>query len=285
VKYPDVPSYCSALATSRVSLGQLLMRDGRPVEAEVEFRAALKEQERLAADSPLPAYRQALSRIHNVLGVLLFDLGRQADAETEHRAGLQELRRLVDEHPTVPQCRYSLAMGHNDLGANLHVPNRRAAAEVEYRACLKELRWLTEHVPSAPAYQFVRGVCHVSLGELLLPDAARRAEAEAELKQASDILGKLVTAYPKVSHYRENLGLVDYNYACLEAIGMRESAGNGPLQDQHAAKAMEWLHKAKERGAFTQPFYRQDIGKNADLDPLRKRPDFQKLLAELKKPG
>jgi hypothetical protein len=78
---------------------------------------------------------------------------------------------------------------------------------------------------------------------------------------------------------------VDYNYACLEAIRMRESAGNGPLQDQHAAKAMEWLHKAKERGAFTQPFYRQDIGKNADLDPLRKRPDFQKLLAELKKPG
>ena len=48
---------------------------------------------------------------------------------------------------------------------------------------------------------------------------------------------------------------------------------------------MEWLHKAKEHGAFTKPWYRQDIEKNADLAPLRKRPDFQKLLAELKKPG
>jgi hypothetical protein len=118
-----------------------------------------------------------------------------------------------------------------------------------------------------------------------LPDAARRAEAEAELQQASDILEKLVTAHPKVSNYCELLGTVDYNYACLEAIRMRENAGKGAVQEQHAIKAMERLHKAKEHGAFRQPFYRQDIEKNADLEPLRKRPDFQKLLAELKKTG
>jgi hypothetical protein len=198
---------------------------------------------------------------------------------------LQELRRLVDEHSTVPQFRYVLAVGHENLGATLHVQNRRSAAEVEYRTALKELRWLTEHFPPVPEYQFHGGLCHVSLGELLLPDAARRAEAEAELKQASDILEKLVTAHPKVPHYRENLGLVDYNYACLEAIRLREGAGKDAAQEQHAAKAMAWLHKAKEHGAFTQPFYRQDIQKNADLEPLRKRPDFQKLLAELKKQG
>jgi hypothetical protein len=66
---------------------------------------------------------------------------------------------------------------------------------------------------------------------------------------------------------------------------MRESAGKGAVQEQHAAKAMAWLHKAKDHGAFTKPWYRQDIEKNADLGELRKRPDFQKLQSELKKPG
>jgi hypothetical protein len=212
-------------------------------------------------------------------------MGRQAEAEAEHRAGLKELRRLVDDHPTVPDYRHLLAMGQMNLGGTLEVQKRRTEAEVEYRASLKQLHWLTEHVPSVPDYQLLRGVCHVNFGELLLYDATRRAEAEAELKQASDILEKLVAAHPKVPSYRGHLGVVDYNYARLEAIRTRESAGNVPLQEQHAAKAIEWLNKAKEHGAFRQPFYRQDIGKNADLAPLRKRPDFQKLLAGLKKPG
>jgi hypothetical protein len=212
-------------------------------------------------------------------------LGRQADSEAEHRAALKELRRLVDDHSTVPRYRFELAIGHNNLGGTLADQNRREAAEVEYRACLKELLWLTEHVSSVPDYQELQGVCHSNIGELLLPDTARRTEVDAELKKASDILEKLVTAHPKVLRYREDLGPVDYNYACLEAIRMRENAGKGTVQGQHAAKAMAGLHKAKEHGAFTKPFYRQDIEKNADLAPLRKRPDFQKLLSELKKPG
>ncbi len=285
VKYPDMPHYRSNLAESRVRLGDLLKGVGKPLEAEAELRAALKEQQRLVADFPLPAYRRALSNIHNSLGILLHDLGRQADSEAEHRAGLKELRRLVADHPTVPQYRVELAKGHNNLGSALLDQNRREAAEVEFRTCLEELRWLTEHVPSVPEYQLLTGVCHGNLGELVLPDVARRAEAETELKQASDILAKLVSAHPKVPDYAEHLGVVDYNYACLEAIRMRESAGNGPLQDQHAAKAMAWLRKAKEHGAFTEPFYRRDIEKNTDLGPLRKRPDFQKLLSELNKPG
>jgi serine/threonine-protein kinase len=285
VRYPDVPAYRSALANSRVDLGGLLQRVGRLGEAEAELRAALKEQEKLVADSPLPAYRRELSNSHNNLGALLFDMDRQAEAEAEHRAGLKELRRLVDDHPTVPDYRYLLAVGQMNLGGTLEVQKRRTEAEVEYRASLKQLGWLTEHVPSVPDYQVLWGICHSNFAELLLYDATRRGEAEAELKQASDILEKLVTAHPKVPAYRGHLGVVDYNYARLEAIRMRESAGNGPLQDQHAAKAMEWLHKAKEHGVFTKPFYRQDIEKNADFDPLRKRPDFQKLLAELKKPG
>ncbi len=78
--------------------------------------------------------------------------------------------------------------------------------------------------------------------------------------------------------------MVDYNYACLEAIRTRERAGNATVQEQHAAKAMEWLQKAMKHAVFTKPFYRQDIEKNADLAPLRKRPDFLELLAEPKKP-
>jgi serine/threonine-protein kinase len=284
-KYPDVPGYRDALATSRADLGRFLRSVGRLVEAEAESRAVLKELEKLVADSPLPRYRERLSNTHNILGAILYDRGKQAEAEVEWRAALKEMRRLVDDHPTVPGYRYNLAVSHNNLGGTLEVQKRRAAAEVEYRACLKELRWLTEHVPSVPEYQGLRGVCHSNIGESLLPDAARRAEAEAELKQAADILGKLVTDHPKNPEYSQDLGTVDYNYARLEAIRMRESAGKGAVQEQHADKAMEWLHKAKEHGGFKEPFYRQDIEKNTDFDPLRKRPDFQKLLAELKKPG
>src|SRR5205085_2380263 len=97
---------------SHSGLGILLADLGKRTEAEAEYRAALKEQERLAAEHPhVPEYRQDLAGSHLNLGALLADLGKRTEAEAEYRAALKECERLAAEHPQVPQHRQFLARG------------------------------------------------------------------------------------------------------------------------------------------------------------------------------
>jgi tetratricopeptide (TPR) repeat protein len=64
-----------------------------------------------------------------------------------------------------------------------------------------------------------------------------------------------------------------YNIACVQAVLVVKSTDRAKQADL----AMEWLHKAVAAG------YKDiaQIKKDADLDALRDRDDFKKLLAEL----
>ena len=82
---------------------------------------------------------------------------------------------------------------------------------------------------------------------------------------------------------RTNAGSL-YNAASLRAVTAAVQAKNSAadaarLAKEDADRAMQWLHKAVEAG------YKDlaNMKKDTDLDPLREREDFKKLLAELEK--
>ena len=68
-----------------------------------------------------------------------------------------------------------------------------------------------------------------------------------------------------------------YVFACIYAVASGKDAGK---KDEYAARAMELLQKAVKAG------YKDaaHMAKDKDLDPLRDRADFKKLLDSLPKP-
>ena len=76
-----------------------------------------------------------------------------------------------------------------------------------------------------------------------------------------------------------------YNAACFRAVtaavrSKTPGADSARLAQEDADKAMAWLHQAVRAGYKNAAHMKKDT----DLDRLRDRADFKKLLAELEKP-
>jgi hypothetical protein len=67
-----------------------------------------------------------------------------------------------------------------------------------------------------------------------------------------------------------------YDFACVYAVASVEVADK---KEEYANRAMELLHKAVKAGYKDYPHMTRDT----DLDPLRDREDFKKLMAELER--
>jgi hypothetical protein len=71
-----------------------------------------------------------------------------------------------------------------------------------------------------------------------------------------------------------------YDAACICSLAAAKSS-DSVAGDQYAARAVALLAQAHARGYFKEAARVEKLKKDADLDPLRGRPDFQKLLTEL----
>jgi hypothetical protein len=67
-----------------------------------------------------------------------------------------------------------------------------------------------------------------------------------------------------------------YDFACVYAVAGGKAEGKN---QEYADRAMDLLHKAVKAGYKNAAHMARD----ADLDPLRDRDDFKKLLADLEK--
>jgi hypothetical protein len=80
-----------------------------------------------------------------------------------------------------------------------------------------------------------------------------------------------------------------YNLACVSSLSstaVRRDPHLSPTEqdqraEEYAARAVELLGKARAVGYFQEPARVEHLKTDKDLDPLRDREDFKKLLAEL----
>jgi tetratricopeptide (TPR) repeat protein len=300
----------------------LLAVTGRAQEAEAEFRAALDLEQRLADDHPDVAdYRRRLAATHNNLGVLL-RLARQfLAAEKEDRTALALRRRLADVYPAVPDYRQELAVSHNNLGLTLMNTGHTREAEKEYQQALALQQRLADDFPNVPAYQNDLAATLVDLA-LLLQRRQDWAGARRLLEEALPHHKAALKVNPRNPAYRAFfrnntralartlLHLGDHAAAAAAAGRLAETAVNPPndlynaacflarcvplaakddklpparrkeLAQEYAGRAMTTLRQAVAKGYKNAAHLKKD----RDLDPLRSRDDFQKLLADLEKP-
>jgi serine/threonine protein kinase/tetratricopeptide (TPR) repeat protein len=298
-EFPSIPAYRQNLAGTLHNLG-LLMQDLQKNEAaEAAFRkAVVLRQELVAAFPRLPHYRNDLASSYDVLGLLLTAKDKPAEAEAAFRQAIPILEKLTEELPGVPAYAVSLGSCYVNLGV-------RGLRIGEFKTALG---WLNKAVATLePVWakdrrqvgvrQFL-GNAHGARAEVLIR-LDRQAEALKDWERTLELDDGRKRDYFRVqraltlAHLKEHARAtaeVDelvkteklpnnlrYHLACVFAVASAAVGDNAQLREQYARRAIELLRLAYEKGYKDQP----GIKAEKNLDALRSREDFQKLLKEV----
>jgi eukaryotic-like serine/threonine-protein kinase len=296
--FPNVPAYRQDLGSSHHNLGLLLAGLGKRPEAEYQYRQALTIKERLAADFPtVPEYRQGLATSHMNLGNLLKNLGNRPEAEQQYRAGLAIQEQLAADFPAMEDYQVTLAGSYCNLGNLVRegaqpgesLPWYDKAIRTLLPICEKDRRLIlakeflrNSHMGRARAYhdqhKYAEAVKDwdkaVELSPLQEQPKYRAARATARI-QAGQVAEAVAEVAELTTTPNWNAGQW-YTFACVYAVASGKSVDKN---QEYAKRAMELLEKAVQAGY-------KDAGhmaKDTDLDSLRGRDDFKKLLADLDK--
>jgi tetratricopeptide (TPR) repeat protein len=268
--YPNVSEYQSLLAATQVNLGQVYIFKGWHVKAETALKEAKSIYEELVQSRPdvLPEDRQSLARSHALLGVA-YNLRTQTEkAEAEQQQALRIFEKLAQDHPDVMEYAYDVGRCHAELG---RTADRRVRSEVALEEYAKAIEIMEQAVGKGYLKARTQLLHARSLRAIALAkrgDHARATdEAEALVRQ-----GDLDPAHV-------------YNLAC--AFSRASAAADhdtklsptdrSRLKARYADRAMDHLRQAIAKGWLSPSIMKPDH----DLDPLRAREDFQKLLADL----
>jgi serine/threonine protein kinase/tetratricopeptide (TPR) repeat protein len=270
--FPAVPEYRNSMATSQYDLGILLARAGRSKDAERAYRDALALYQQLAAEFPtVLEYRQYLGRSFTNLGSLLEASGRAREAEEAFRDALVPFKQLATEFAAVPDYQNELALTMGNWAMLLHRRKEFGAArrllEEALPHHLAALRANPRHLYYRRPYRLNRQILAETLVDL------------GDHVAASATAGQLLQA-------AVDLATDPYNAACLLArcvplVGQdsqQPETRRRELAKAYSDRAVAALRQAVQHG------YKDlaHIQKDKDLEPLRSRADFQKLLAKLK---
>jgi tetratricopeptide (TPR) repeat protein len=253
----------------------VLIHTGRLQEAEQDYDRAVSLLKQLLADFPMrPEIRQHLASSHNDRANLLSEMGRFPEAEQDFDQALSIRRQLVADFPNQPDLRNDLAATCADL-APLH---QRQGDWAAAKRLLLEGR--PHHLAALKANPRHPSYCQHYRNHLMMLTAAHGGLLEpADAVRTAETCRDLGWDAPADA----------YNAACFLSLCVPIAAKHDKLnaaQREEAAQfygdtAMKLLRDAVGKG------YKDvaHVKKDTDLDPLRQRDDFQRLIAELERKG
>ncbi len=295
-EFPAAPEYRSKLALLHQNLGNVLAGLLKRPDAEQHYRRALAIEEKLVEEFPaVPEHRHYLAASGNSLGLLLTGLGRRPEALEQYRKSLAVKEKLVADFPTVPKYRVELGGGYCNLGALVSKSGQPAeclewfekaihtltAVYEEDRRFVEAKQYLLNSLRyRALAYDRLRRFNEaiqdwdraIELSPLAEQPALRAARAGARLQ-----IGQVDEAVTEVAELAKNPSgdaLSWYNFACVYAIASGKMADK---KQEYADRAMDLLRNAVKAGWSDAAH----MAKDPDLDSIRGREDFKKLIEEL----
>jgi tetratricopeptide (TPR) repeat protein len=298
---PDAPDISMDLANCHSALGFLLSLLNKRDEARGELDKALEIQQKLAKQFPSPDHQDNLAYTHSHMANWLLAAGKRHEARLEGEKVVAIRQKLAGDFPSNQIYQVNLGGSYYELGHFIY-EDGKPAESLEW--CARAIATLTPLLEKEPRNATVR----LFLRNTYVADAGTRHElqqyAEAvnqwtkaiELTprpeqpglkaervysrllagQTADALAEAAELTPPAA---DEKGLVPwraeqwYNFACVYAVGA------GKIEDkkqQYADRAMQLLQRAVQAG------YRDKahMDKDTDLDSLRDREDFKKLLTK-----
>jgi len=299
------PEYRNGLAMTYLNLGALLRDDRKRLgEAETAYGQAVDIYDKLADRfRTVPEYRKSLAvSLDNLSGVLSVR-EKYPEAEAARRRALEIREQLADGFPTVPQYGMDLGISYLNSGEMLRESGQHEASlDWSKKAIERFERVLVQERDLIVAREGLRNshwaraqaLDALGRGSDATPDWERALQLDDGSKATlirlglarnkKDAVGCLAAAAEYEAQKHTDAGRL-YNAACLRAVcaavipqdPKTPAADAARLAKEQSDLAMSWLHKAVAAGFSNGSHMKQDN----DLDALREREDFKKLLAEL----
>jgi serine/threonine protein kinase len=295
---PAVPEDRKHRAMGHHNLGRLLEDSGKRPEAQEQYRKALAIREKLAADLPaVPKYRQDLAMSYNTLGNLFVNQGKWPEAEEQLRKALAIRQKLAADFPALPRYQIDLGGSYCNMGNLVSTRGRPRESLPWFEIAIRTLTaTYNQDRRLAMARQFLRNshlgraiACHrlqkyteaVKDLDTVIELSPKEEQPWHRAKRAIMRLGagQVAEAVAEVGELsRTSTWSAEqwYNFACVCAVASGIMADK---RQEYADQAMVLLHKAVKAGFHDAAHMARDT----DLDPLRRRDDFKKMLAELAK--
>ncbi|MFL5241407.1 MAG: protein kinase domain-containing protein [Gemmataceae bacterium] len=314
---PAVGRYQNNLAKGHFNLGIVQMESRQLPQAVKSFKTAVSIHNVLAEKDPDVAdYVNSLVLSYNLLAIVERESGDRPNSVLSLKEALKVQRRAVDSHPDVLSSRRELGLCHHNLGCFLLEDADLPAAEKSLRDALDIRKKLLENHLQVTDFQNEVAITLVKLADVL-QEKGKPAEAAELLTEALPHHKVALSGNPKnikyQNHFVQNrlvFGKVslrqkdhgkaaevarelaampgpaaNYDAACMFALCVliaKDDAGLAELQrnevgSKYADAAMEQLQAAVKKGFRNAAHMKQDT----DLDPIRQREDFKKMLADL----
>jgi serine/threonine protein kinase/tetratricopeptide (TPR) repeat protein len=319
--HPDTAAYHSALANTYFGLGLIHRQADRMEKATASFEQAQALQTRLVQEHPREAeYQIALAKTQTSLGFEYsrLDLTSKAEAVLKEALGVHE--RLLRDYPDVPDYQENLGLTRSTLGKVHHDAGQDAQAEVDFRQALEIYQKLAREHPDVPLHAARVGTCYNQLGVAEAMQGNLDA-ALASFDKAIEALERFLERQPRSPEQRTHLRNARITRACVlatrgdyaravqeaEAIAAKEELNSSNLynmvclysrcaaaagkdaklppterimlREQYAVRAIEYFRQSVAKGIHNLSIIKTD----SDLDALREREDFKKLVAEAEK--
>jgi eukaryotic-like serine/threonine-protein kinase len=295
-EFPDVLRYWSGLAGSHNNLGFQLQALNQGAAAEGQYRKALAIQEKLAADFPaVPEYRSAVALSHTNLGIMFVNLVQDAMAEEQYRKALAIHEKLAADFPAVTQYQLDLGGSYCNLGKLTRYGGDLVESMKWLDRAVDCLKTVYDKEPRDVTAKYYLRSSYEGRA-ITFEELQKFAEAVKDWDQAIALsppaeqpgyrgwalisrvgAGMLSEAVAEVAELTKssnwNAGQW-YNLACACSVASGQIADK---KAEYTDRAMEFLTTAVEAGWNDAAQMKADT----DLDPLRAREDFKKLLAEL----
>ena len=273
-EYPNRSEYqlllAATQAATQMNLGQVYVMKGWHEKADTALKEAGNIYERLVQGrlDVLPEDRQSLARTHALLGMAYRGSNQAGKAEQEQRKALHSFEKLAQEHPDILEYAYDVGRCYLELGRTAELAGRPESALERYAKSIE--------------------IMQETMGKGYL--RARLILQDARLGRASALVAR--GGYARAAEEAEAVvrqgdvgALIVYNAACVLSLASAAAdhdtklspTDRTGLKARYADRAIDLLHKAIAKGYRNPRIIKED----RDLDPLRARQDFQKLLADL----
>ena len=322
---PAVTEFQLKLSRNLNAIGVLLRDTGRQGEALVSYQAACAIQRRLADANPsVVDFQLELAGSHHNIGNSFRATGKRGDALASLESARAIFAKLTDANPANTSSQRALADAQINTGLLLKESGKPEQARASLQAARAIMQGLVDTNPKSLEFKIGLANAYLETGDVLRL-TGHSAEARVFYERALATIERVITAQPAfaaqlqiylvfglkgvgatqqsadkaaeaVASWRRAIASDErirttsdetlYILAGCHALlgGIAGAAGSGVSATQGAAAldtAMAVLRRAVDAGYRNLLWMRRD----PDLDPLRARPDFQRLMMDVEFPA
>jgi serine/threonine-protein kinase len=277
------------LSVSHNKLGDVYLELGDSKAALDSHKKALEVSQRLAdADRTSAQAQRDLSVSHIKQGDAYLVLGDSKAALEHYKQALEVRQRLADADKTSAQAQRDLLVSHFKLGAVAEETHDYKAAQESYGRALDIPKRFSRPEVFKQEVTILEGrIRFCRAAEQAVADPATALKQPADLRQPVLVAVTYALAKKEKQPARaaaaadlltDNARGPDDLYAAACGYGLCVPLADKPeTREKYAARSVELLRQAVAKGYKDAAHIKED----ADLDALRQRDDFRKLVADL----